>query len=174
MKKLAASLLIPLLLIGCLSVATVASYLPIFEAALNGVLALVAPNASAQITADEAKVNAALAVLVSAVGQVQGAPSVAVALQDVAADATQLETDLGVSNNTDVKLATAILDLAIGTYEAIVQKANPPVATRLGARPRRYATSVGDFKRQYNTLCAQYGRPEMKMHLTLAQHLHLD
>jgi len=192
-KKLAVSLVLVVFLAGCISAATVASYLPIFESALNGVLALVAPNASAAVAADEGKVNAAVTTLAAAVGSVQGAPSVSVALTSVETAATQLETDLGVSSNNDVKLAVAILDLAIGTYQAIIANkaattttttaslaghedwgggALAPTTT-LGAKPRKYATSAGDFKRQFNTLCKQYGRPEMQMKLTMMEHLHL-
>src|SRR5271156_3270132 len=175
-KKLAVSLVLAVCLAGCISAATIASYLPIFEAALNSVLALVAPNASAAVSADEGKVNAAVTTLVAAVGAVQGAPSVSVALTGVETAATQLETDLGVSSNSDVKLAVAILDLSIGTYQAII--ANKAAATTTttvnlaghedwgggsttvaGAKPRKFATSTGDYKRQFNTLCKQYGRP---------------
>ena len=190
-KKLAIILALAVCLAGCISAATVASYLPIFEAALNGVLALVAPNASAAVSADEGKVNAAVATLVAAVGAVQGAPSVSVALTGVETAATQLETDLGVSSNSDVKLAVAILDLSIGTYQAIIANKTATTATTenlaghedwgggasatttLGAKPRKYATSAGDYKRQFNTLCKQYGRPELQMKLTVAEHLHL-
>lgn len=198
-KKLIASCLAALLLVGCISAATIASYLPIFEAALNGVLALVAPNASAVVSADEGKVNAAVTTLVAAVGAVQGAPSVSVALTGVETAATQLETDLGVSTNTDVKLAVAILDLSIGTYQAIIAnktatttttaaqapELNPfsghedwgggalAPTTTMGAKPRKFATSAGSFKRQFNTLCEQYGRPEMKMKLSMGERLHL-
>src|ERR1700678_698685 len=98
-KTFAMALLASVLMVGCISAATVASYLPIFEAALNGVLALVAPNASMQVTQDEAKVNASVTTLVAAVGAVQGAPTVSVALTQVETAATELESDLGVSNN---------------------------------------------------------------------------
>ena len=65
----------------------------------------------------------------AAVGNIQGSTTVAEALSAVEASATQLETDLGVSTNKDVQLATAILDLAIGTYEAIVQAHTQVAAT---------------------------------------------
>lgn len=175
-KKFAVALLASLLMVGCISAATVASYLPIFEAALNGVIALVAPGASANVTADEAKVNSSVQTLVAAVGAVQGAPSVSVALTGVESAATQLESDLGVANNNDAKLAVAILDLAIGTYQAII--ANQQSLKTAGfsvpaAKSRKYATSAGDFKRQFNTLCDQYGHSEMKMKLTVAERLHV-
>lgn len=175
-KKFAVALLAAVLMVGCISAATVASYLPIFEAALNGVLALVAPNASMQVTADEAKVNASVSTLVAAVGAVQGAPSVSVALTAVESAATALESDLGVANNSDAKLAVAILDLAIGTYQAIVANQAQPAVKTAGfsvPRPRKFATSAGDFKRQFNTLCDQYGHPEMKMKLSVGERLHL-
>ena len=190
-KKLAVGILAAVLVVGC-SAATVASYLPIFESALNGVLALVAPNSSPAVAADEAKINAAVNDLAAAIGTAQGDATISAKLGVVETVAGQLETDLGVSNNNDVKLAVAILDLSIGTYQAIVaNKAATsttavtlsghedwgggalPATTVMGAKPRKYATSSGDFKRQFNTLCRQFGRPEMQMKLTMAEHLHL-
>ena len=54
MKKHRLLWLLPVLfLAGCISAATIASYLPIFETAVNGVIALVKPSASAAVTADE-------------------------------------------------------------------------------------------------------------------------
>jgi hypothetical protein len=188
-KKLLVTCLAATFLVGCISAATVASYLPIFESALNGVLALVAPNASAAVTADESKINAAVTDLASAIGSAQGEAMISAKLGTVETLAGQLETDLGVSSNNDVKLAVAILDLSIGTYQAIVAKSAPATTTTVnlsghedwgggavttaGAKPRAYATSSRSFKRQFNTLCKQYGRPELQMKLTLAEHLHL-
>lgn len=192
-KKLAVSLVLAVFLAGCISAATIASYLPIFEAALNGVLALVAPNASAQVTADESKINSAVNDLAAAIGSAQASTTISAKLTVVETTATQLETDLGVSNNTDVKLAVAILDLSIGTYQAIIANkaatttttaalaghedwgggALPASTTVLGAKPRKFATSVGGYKRAFNQLCDQYGRPEMKMHLNGWEKMHL-
>jgi hypothetical protein len=184
-------LLLPVLLLaGCISAATIASYLPIFETAVNGVIALVKPAASPAIQADEAKVNVAVTDLVAAINNIQGSTTVSAALSDVESAATQLESDLGVSTNKDVQLATAILDLAIGTYQAIIQAhmqslpksamnaepvlwASYPPQVKAGMRVRPAAKSVGDFKRQFNKLVKDGGHPEMQMKLSMGEKLHV-
>ena len=168
-------------MVGC-SAATVASYLPIFETAVNGVITLVAP----QYAADATKIETALNDVATAVTTAQSDTTISAKLGEVETAASQLETDLGVSGNTDAKLAIALLDLSIGTYEAILAK-NAPAATatasaafkpaattvKLAKPTNSYPTSSGAYKREYNKLVKQFGHPEMQQKLTMAEHLHL-
>ena len=179
-KRLAIAVIAGTLIMGC-AAATIASYLPIFETAVNGVIALVKPTWQADAT----KIETALNDLSGAVTTAQSEPTIAAKLNEVQTAAAQLETDMGVASNNDAKLALALLDLGIGTYEAILAKNAPPATATASAafapaaqsvklqQPKAsYPTSSGGFKRQANALCKQYGRPAMYK-LTLAEKMHL-
>src|SRR5208282_120865 len=74
-KVLIASVLAVVLLAGC-SAATIAGYLPIFETAVNGVIALVA----SQYAADASKIETALNDLATAVTTTQSEPTISAKL----------------------------------------------------------------------------------------------
>lgn len=176
--------LVPVLLMaGCISAATIQSYLPVFESTVNAVVVLISPNPSPAIQADKQKIVAGLTDVVSAVTNIQGSPTISAALSAVESAANQLETDLGLGGNRDAQLAVGILDIGIGTYQGIVAAhtqstpAGPVAAAHTSmsvpAKVRPAASSLGDYKRKFNALCRQYGHPEMQMKLSMAERVHL-
>jgi hypothetical protein len=181
-KRLIVTCLAAVIFVGC-AAATIASYLPIFETAVNGVVALVASQYASQVNTVEQAVND----FASAVVSVASDTTIQAKLSTVEAAAATLETDIGVSGNNDAKLAVAILDLSIGTYEAIIAKQAPPptaaasaafapaaaTTVKLAKPLSAYPTTAGGFKRQYNALCKQYGHSEMQQKLSMAERLHL-
>ena len=203
-----------MLIAGCGVLNSIATYLPIFSAALNGVIALVAPGSSTAIATDEAKAQSALAAVQAAVAAYNAAPAaskateaqaIATALGAVEPAAAAIEQDLALTGQAgkDAQLAVAILDLSIGTFQAIVtavESAKPAPATAIvtpypedqpiirsilanwdaygqqasvPVKARPAATSPTDFKRKYNALVQGSGHPEMAMKLSLAEKLHL-